>query len=71
MQKDLLGNIIDVRRRHARQQNTVHHSEESPVQFAEGARVTGARGANHEPQVVLLICYGTLLLQAPAISRIT
>jgi hypothetical protein len=62
LQKDLLRKIVDIRCRHPRQENGMHHPEEPAVQFAKGAIVTGARSADYVPQFAGLVRYDGLLL---------
>jgi hypothetical protein len=47
----------------------MHHAEESPVQFAEGAIVAAARGAYHVPQFACLVRDDRLLLPASGARR--
>ncbi len=70
LQKDLLRQIVDIRRRHPRQENCMHHPEEPSVQFAKGAIVAGARSADYVPQFAGLVRYDVLLLFERSLSEV-
>jgi hypothetical protein len=49
LQKNFLGEIVYIARRDVRQEDGMHHAEESPVQFAESAIVASARSVDDVP----------------------